>query len=29
MIEFDEGYFEKATKHNNQESLKPGRGSQR
>lgn len=29
MIEFDEGYFEKATKQNNQEDLKRGRGSQR
>ena len=29
MIEFDEGYFEKATKQSNQENLKRGRGSQR
>ena len=27
MIEFDEGYFEKATKQSNQENLKRGRGS--
>lgn len=29
MIEFDEGYFEKATKQNDNENLKRGRGSQR
>ena len=29
MIEFDEGYFEKATKHSDKENLKRGRGSQR
>jgi len=29
MIEFDEGYFEKATKERNQDNLKRGRGSQR
>lgn len=29
MIEFDEGYFEKATKQSDNENLKRGRGSQR
>lgn len=29
MIEFDEGYFEKATKQSDQDKLKRGRGSQR